>query len=389
MQQKALLPAFAGRGLRQAGRLMMRGVRKMGMMLLLMVLLFAVAVLFLLPPGLGKLPKIEGPNALSEKLTVQADDGAKLGTIILSKDSGNPPLLVCGGGPGIPQYLMESMFGSPLTDLFTVCYWDYRGTGLSYRDDISADEMTSDRYIADTLRMTDYLADRFGRDKIYIMGHSFGTYIALKTVQAYPEKYVCYIAMAQIVNQAESEKIAFDYMKGEYEKAGNVKMVREFQKRDISKSEEAYIDYCASGLRDKAMHDLGVGTARNMRSVIRGIFLPSLRIRAYTQAERIHIWQGKIKSNKCPASRDTRTAFNALQDVPVLEVPVYFLAGAHDYTCCTSLQVQYYEAVKAPDKALFVFEESAHSPLYEEHERGRQVLEEIVERSRMVDGMNG
>lgn len=350
------------------------------MAVLLLVLCLGAAMLFLFPPSSGRLPSMQGPKAVSEKLTVQAD-GSGLGAIILSKDSDNPVLLVCGGGPGIPQYLMESMLGSPLTDVFTVCYWDYRGTGLSYSNAISSVGMTTENFIGDTLRMTDYLADRFGKNKIYIMGHSFGTYIALKTVQAHPEKYVCYIAMAQIVSQAESEKIAFDYMKGEYEKAGNAKMVREFQKRDISGSEEAYIDYCASGLRDKAMHDLGVGTARNMRSVITGIFLPSLRTRAYTQAERVNIWRGKIKSNKCPASRDTRTAFNALQDVPGLEVPVYFLTGKYDYTCCSALQQKYYEAVKAPDKALFLFENSAHSPLYEEHERGRQVLEEIVERS--------
>lgn len=357
------------------------GIRKMSLLLLLiLVLLLAGTVFLFFPPSSGKLPEIEGAKAVSEKTMVQADGGS-LGAIILSKDSDNPVLLVCGGGPGIPQYLMESMYRSPLTDLFTVCYWDYWGTGLSYRDGISADEMTSDRFIADALCMTDYLAGRFGKNKIYIMGHSFGTYIALKTVQLHPERYVCYIAMAQIVNQAESEKIAFDYMKGEYEKSGNGKMLREFQKWDIRGSEEAYIDYCASGLRDKAMHDLGVGTARNMRSVIRGIFLPSLRTRAYTQAERVNIWKGKIKSNKCPASRDTRTAFNALQDVPVLEVPVYFITGRYDYTCCASLQQQYYEAVKAPDKALYFFEESAHSPLYEEHERGHQVLEEIVGRT--------
>ena len=361
---------------------MKRGVRKMAVMLLLLVVLFfAAAILLLLPPSSGKLPKIEGAKALSEKITVQTD-GGKLGVIILSKDSSNPPLLVCGGGPGIPQYLLESLLGSPLTDVFTVCYWDYRGTGLSYRADCTAAEMTSENCIADALRMTDYLADRFKTDKLYIMGHSFGTYIALKTVQQHPEKYRCYIAMAQIVDQEESEKRAFDYMAAEYEKAGNAKMVREFRKQNINGSQETFAAYCSSGLRDKAMHELGVGTARNMRSVIRGLFLPSLRIPAYTQVERIQIWQGKILSNRCPVSRDSRTAFNAFRDVPVLDVPVYFLAGSYDYTCCTSLQVQYYEAVKAPDKALFVFEKSTHSPLYEEHERGRQVLQEILARCR-------
>ncbi len=355
--------------------------------LLLIVFLFGLAVFVMFPPSSGTLPKMQGEEAVSEKTTVKLAAGG-LGTIILSKNAGNPVLLVCGGGPGIPQYLMESMYGSPLTDVFTVCYWDYRGTGLSYKDDISAESMTTRKFIDDTLHMTDYLANRFKTDRIYIMGHSFGTYIALKTVQRHPEKYLCYIAMAQIVNQAESEKIAFDYMKSEYEKNGNTKMFLEFSKRDISASQEAYIEYCSSGLRDKAMHELGVGTARDMHSVIRGIFLPSLRNRAYTQAERVHIWKGKIKSNKCPVSRDSRTSFNAIQDVPSLDIPIYFLTGKYDYTCCASLQEQYYEAVQAPDKALYFFEESAHSPLYEEHDKGRQVLEEIVRKTRPLPEQN-
>ncbi len=127
------------------------------MAVLLLVLCLGAAMLFLFPPSSGRLPEIEGENAVSEKLTVQAD-GSGLGAIILSKDSDNPVLLVCGGGPGIPQYLIESMLGSPLTDVFTVCYWDYRGTGLSYSNAISSVGMTTEKFIGDTLRMTDYLA---------------------------------------------------------------------------------------------------------------------------------------------------------------------------------------------------------------------------------------
>ncbi|MBQ5318580.1 MAG: hypothetical protein J6K17_05760 [Oscillospiraceae bacterium] len=48
-------------------------------------------------------------------------DGADLGMIIMAKDISNPVLLVCGGGPGIPEYLMEDMYPSSLADKFMVC----------------------------------------------------------------------------------------------------------------------------------------------------------------------------------------------------------------------------------------------------------------------------
>ena len=304
------------------------------------------------------------------------DDGC-LEIMLLSDDVTHPVLLVCGGGPGIPQYLLEDSYPSALSEVFTVCYWDYRGTGASYRSGIEASEMTTERYIKDTLAVTAYLSDRFSNEKIYIMGHSFGTYLALKTVQAYPEYYKCYIGMSQIVDQTQSEYLAFDYMKEQYEKNGNTKMAKKFEKYDIRNSSQDYDDYFFSGLRDKAMHDLGVGTARDMHSVISGIFFPSLRCKAYTQKERINIWKGKAFSREFPVTKDA-IVFNAMRDVPKLELPICIIAGEYDYTCCFSLQQAYYDFIDAPRKKLFVFENSAHSPVYEEYDEGKRVLEEIT-----------
>ena len=337
------------------------------------ILLLALLVVF--PPSAGKLPERGTANGLSERTRVETDDGS-LELLLLSDDVSNPVLLVCGGGPGIPQYLLEDSCPSALPAVFTVCYWDYRGTGASFRSDAAAADMTTERYVRDALAVTDYLARRFSNDKIYIMGHSFGTYLALKTVQAYPERYRCYIGMSQIVDQTQSEYLAFDWMKEQYEQNGDSRMAEKFGKYDIRGSAQDYDDYFFSGLRDEAMHELGVGTTREMRSVISGIFFPSLRCTAYTQPERIKIWRGKALSRDFPVTKDA-IVFNALRDVPKLEIPICILAGQHDYTCCYSLQEEYFDAVDAPQKAFYRFENAAHSPIYEEYEEGKRVLEEI------------
>ena len=156
-------------------------------------------------------------------------------------------------------------------------------------------------------------------------------------------------------------------------------MVSEFEKYDIHNSDEDYESYKYSGLRDKAMHGLGAGTARDMRSVITDLFLPSLRCTAYTQQERINTWKSKFTvSKECPASEDTNF-FNAFDDVPEVDIPVYFIVGKYDCTCMASQQQEYYEAVAAPRKAMYIFENSAHSPLYEEYNKAQQVLKEIKE----------
>ncbi len=343
-------------------------------MIPLIILLFAI--LIVLPPSFGNLP--EG-HSLSEKMFLDIDD-ARVGLIILSDNTDNPVLLVCGGGPGIPQYLMESLYPSVLPEYFTVCYFDYRGTGLSFDSSTDPDSMTKERYIEDTLRVTDYLKDRFDQDKIYIMGHSFGTFIALNTVNQHPENYIAYLAMSQCCDQHQSELLAYDFMRSRYEELGDRSMVAKFDEYNIRESEEDYRKYCSSGLRDTAMHSLGVGTTSDMDNVITGLFFPSLRIKAYTPLERINIWRGKAASGKFAVHNESRM-FNAFEAVPSVGIPVYFFAGENDMTCCTSLQREYYDMLEAPDKEFFLYEGSAHSPIYEDGEKTREILDELINRS--------
>ena len=330
-------------------------------------------VLFVLPPSNGELPKT---HSLREKTFLETD-GTKLGLILLSDKTDNPVLLVCGGGPGIPQYLLESLYPSVLPEYFTVCYFDYRGTGLSYDSAANPDSMTAERYIDDTLQVTEYLKERFGQDKIYIMGHSFGTFVALNTVKQHPEHYIAYLAMSQTCDQRRSELTAYAYMRNRYEELGDRSMVKQFDKYRIRESEEDYRRYTGSGLRDKAMHALGVGTTADMDNVITGLFFPSLRIKAYTPLERINIWRGKAASGKFAVHNESRQ-FNAFEAVPGIEIPVYFFAGENDMTCCTSLQKEYYEKVEAPEKEFFLYEGCAHSPIYEDAERTREILDSIL-----------
>ncbi len=138
-----------------------------------------------------------------------------------------------------------------------------------------------------------------------------------------------------------------------------------------------YHHYFSSSLRDTAMHELGVGTTRDMNSVITGIFFPSLKCKVYTCQERIVLWKGKSVSHTFPVVEEA-IKFNAFEEVPSLQIPVYFFAGKYDYTCCYNLQYQYYEQVDAPVKRFYVFENSAHSPIYEETERAEKIIDKIL-----------
>ena len=342
------------------------------------LLCLVIAVYIILPPSSGKTKPFldEKKNILSgsisEKTFVDIN-GTSLGMFIMALNRDNPVLLFLGGGPGIPEYLMEQEYPSGLENHFVICYLEYRGTSLSYNPGIAAEDMTITQYVNDVVSVTNYLRDRFDQEKIYLIGHSFGTYVGLNVVHNHPELYHAYIAMAQMTDHQRSEKLAYTYMYNQYLAQGNKKMIKRFEEYPITTSEEAYFRYSMSGLRDTAMHDLGVGTTHDMRSVISGIFFPSLRHSAYTQMERINIWRGKTFAEKTPVTYDSRH-FNALTSIPEVDIPIYFFAGIYDYTVCYSPQLEYYEQIQAPMKAFYTFFDSAHSPLFEEPEKATEIL---------------
>lgn len=177
--------------------------------------------------------------------------------------------------------------------------------------------------------------------------------------------------MAQMVHQLKSEKIAYDYMLAAYRARGDTSMVHDLENAPVTMTTGTPSAYLK--LRDKAMHELGVGTTHEMRSVITGIFLPSLSFPGYTLREKVNLWRGRAFSHSFGLwdeliQVDLRTA------VPGLELPAYFLEGSYDYTCVTELARDYFRTLEAPLKGFYTFRESAHSPLLEEPAQARRIL---------------
>jgi len=241
--------------------------------------------------------------------------------------------------------------------------------------------MTLEQMIADTKDLSSYLCERFGKQKIYLMGHSGGTFIGIQAAARAPELYHAYIGVAQISNQLKSEKQACEYMLQNYREKGNTKMTRKLEAAPVTMTDGLAYGY--RRLRDPAMHSLGIGTTHDMKSVVRGIFLPSLLSPCYTIREKVNMWRGKSRSGISMLWADILAADLSVK-VPELKLPVYFFEGIYDYTCSYTEAKSYFEKLKAPIKGFYTFENSAHSPLFEEPEKMEHILAEDV-----LKGLNG
>lgn len=346
--------------------------------ILLAFILIIVGILLTWSPGKPKPFLNENGKVLagsiSEKIHVYIN-GVKQGMFIKSRNKTNPVLLFIHGGPSMPEYFLTQNYPTGLEDNFTVCYWEQRGAGLSYSSDIPSETFTVEHLITDTLDVTNYLRKRFGQEKIYLMAHSWGSFIGIQAAACAPEMYVAYIGIAQISRPLESEKLAYKYMVEQYTIAGDKRMVQKLEKFPITELETVPNSY--RSLRDEAMHKLGIGTMHNMKSVVSGIFLPSWKFPEYTLREKINIWRGKWSAYSINLWNQM-IATDLTAKVPKLNIPVYFFHGIHDYTCSYALAKDYFEELQAPLKGFYTFERSAHSPLFEEPEKMQNILKKDV-----------
>jgi pimeloyl-ACP methyl ester carboxylesterase len=346
-----------------------------GILLGTIVILFGV--LLAVSPGKAKpfLDEKGRPvaSSISEKIHVNIN-GVQQGMFIMGKNIGNPVLLFLHGGTAMPEYFLTQNYPTGIEQYFTVCWWDRRNAGLSYSANAPPETLTVEQLIADTLEVTNYLRSRFHKDKIYMMAHSGGSLIGIQASARAPELFCAYIGVGQMSYQLKSEMLSYEYMLRRYQAIGNTKMVKQLEAAPLTMSVPLPAAYMK--LRDSAMHALGVGTTHDMKSVIIGVFLASWLFREYTLGEKLALWRGKFASDKM--LWDKMIATDLTKQIQKLDIPVYFFHGKYDYTVSYPLAKAYHDELQAPIKGFYTFEHSAHSPIFEEPDRMKQILQEDV-----------
>jgi len=113
--------------------------------------------------------------------------------LVRSYDIANPVLLWLHGDPGSSQMPVSRWFNKELEEEFMVVHWGQRGAGKSNPADFNEDTMSVKQFESDAHELTQYLKQRFNKEKMYLLGHSWGTQFGSKVVFKYPEDYYAYI----------------------------------------------------------------------------------------------------------------------------------------------------------------------------------------------------
>ncbi|HTW35139.1 MAG TPA: alpha/beta fold hydrolase [Rhizomicrobium sp.] len=128
---------------------------------------------------------------------------------IRGSDTRNPVLLYVHGGPGYISVPMNWWFANGWQDYFTVVNWDQRGSGKTYLINdpkAVAPTMTPERMQADTEEMTKWLS----KMQIFLLGHSWGSYLGLKMAVHHPAQLYAYIGVARSQSRKRAPRLADD-----------------------------------------------------------------------------------------------------------------------------------------------------------------------------------
>jgi len=121
-------------------------------------------------------------------------------------------------------------FQDPWEKYFTVVQWDQRGAGKTYSSnskEVQLPTMHIDRMHADTLEMVNYLRKRFGREKIFVLGHSWGSILGLKLAHDHPELLYAYIGVGQATDAVQNEVVLYKDSMDEARRTQNKDAIKE------------------------------------------------------------------------------------------------------------------------------------------------------------------
>lgn len=269
----------------------------------------------------------------------------------------NPIILVLHGGPGSPMTSLILSYQKEWEGTFTVVNWDQRNAGKTYvKNNFSQvyPTLTFEKILDDAWELTRYIMGRFNKDKIIIMGHSWGSVIGSALIQRHPEAFLAYIGVSQVVNSIESECIGINLLLEMANNANNSRDVTAINNLlpypldfdcDLTKYDKIYKLRLKYGL---------------INGMSRSIVNLSLRSPYYSLRDNFYFLKNMIKIQR--PLYEYLYSFDIHDFGNSYQIPVFYLIGEND-VLLYNLAQEYFKEIEAPFKTFISIPESGHLPM--------------------------
>jgi pimeloyl-ACP methyl ester carboxylesterase len=298
--------------------------------------------------------------------------GAKQWILIRGWHRSKPLLLFLHGGPGFSE-MPFAWVNSDLEKDFVVVHWDQRGAGKSFP--APGNSLDVDQFVSDTRELSDLLLKRFGAEKLFLVGHSWGSLIGAITAARYPERFFAYVGVSQFADAPESERMMYRFALKQAEQASNQSAIGALKQNGPppydSMAKFRAMKKWVSRFNDRDYHPI------SRWQFIQTAFASPV----YSWRDLANLAWGARASFE-ELWREVFYKENLFRDAPRIDVPVYFLEGRHDrlVTASSEMAERYFATLEAPKgKQLIWFENSGHWPQLEESARYQRAIREIAD----------
>lgn len=308
-------------------------------------------------------------------------NNSKQYVLIRGKDIKNPVLLFIHGGPGASATALLRKFNSELEDHFTVVYWDQRNAGKSFNRNTPKEEIKVSNYLNDLEYLTSYLKNKFKVDKIFLVGHSWGSRLGMYAIQKHPEHYNAFVGVGQEIASFEGEKISYEYTIKKAKDLNNSKAIKDLEESGPPQSGDYRKMYKNGfwGLVNQKEWLLKLGGERYAKTGYLDWIYSILTSREYSFFDLIKYAKSSAFCSGNIIYDPEFNNFNFFNQIPEVKIPVFFISGAYDYNTPWELVQKYANEVKAPKKEFIKFEKSGHSPVFEEPRRFNEEILRIYQ----------
>lgn len=298
--------------------------------------------------------RIQVPRGIEELKAVEIG-GVRQWISVRGRDRRNPILLFIHGGPGTPEMPTSWSYQSPWEDYFTVVQWDQRGGGkteASTGGAVAAPAVNVARMGSDGEEIVAYLRKTYGKAKIFVLGHSWGTVIGLSLAQRHPDWLHAYIGMGQVIYGPDNERLSYEFALRQARDRGNQQALKEL---------EALAPYPGP---PGSLSVAKIVTERKWVTQFGGL----------TWGRSDFDYEENLK-RLSPEYTDADLAADSgatlvqllpelggidFRSVRSLKCPTFILAGRYDYQTPSAIAAEWLGNLDAPRKQIFWFEHSAH-----------------------------
>lgn len=322
-------------------------------------------------------------SAIDRLITVDIN-GAPQWIKIRGTDKSNPVLLFIHGGPQNPMMPWAHLYQPLWEKHFTVVQWDQRGVGKSRHHPDTSDRIAMgnsiQQYVDDTASVIKFIQSTTHKDKVFLMGHSWGSVVGLEVAKQKPELLHAYIGTGQLFDMEQTEATSFQHALEAAHGQNNQDAIRELE---LLKPYPASLYNATSDTERKKVFI----TARkwNTRLLSSGNQVTKQLLTApflspdYTLGEAVTFLRDTQNADivNTPLFRKLLSLKFDEQKSQV-SVPVFFFEGTEDHFTESSVVRETFPQIQAPQKALIWFENSGHFPMIQEPEAFAKTLIEQV-----------